>query len=230
MAVTSVITSASNSSVKPEPLLAHGTAICLTPQSGQLMRATRACRKAWCWKKSRCRHSCMAVSCTGQSALPHCGHGKRPPLAKSISISRRRAWASNAHAFTIHGGTSPSASCIRSVSRIEVSPAVPVRLDPAAVLDAVKVRPGNRGACLDVGVTADLDSICARRLPRTAGRGGEMVPDRTKRWDWVRHQAELGTSPTPNSEEAQSLSVWLHRLAFRGAHTATETTPTDACQ
>jgi hypothetical protein len=45
-----------------------------------------------------------------------------------------------------------------------------VSLDRAAVLDAVKVRPGNGGARLDVGVTADLDSICARRLPGTAGR------------------------------------------------------------
>ena len=48
--------SASNSSVKPEPARAHGTAICLTPQSGQVMRGVRACRNAWCWKKSRCRH------------------------------------------------------------------------------------------------------------------------------------------------------------------------------
>src|SRR3954454_13994263 len=41
----------------------------------------------------------MAVSCTGQSAVPHCGHGKRPPLAKSISISRRRLSASSIAGF-----------------------------------------------------------------------------------------------------------------------------------
>ncbi len=46
MAATSAMTMASNSMVKPEPALAHGTAICLTPQSGQAMRATRACKKA----------------------------------------------------------------------------------------------------------------------------------------------------------------------------------------
>src|SRR6266508_1791731 len=104
MAVTSAMMTASNSSVKPEPARAHGTAICLTPQSGQEMRATRACRKAWCWKKSRCRHSCMDVSCTGQSAVPHCGHGKRPPLAKSISISRRRLLHErNSHIARIKG-------------------------------------------------------------------------------------------------------------------------------
>ena len=33
----------------------------------------------------------------------------------------------------------------------------------AAVLDVVKTRPGNGGACLDVGATAGLDDICARR-------------------------------------------------------------------
>ena len=46
IAVMSVMTSASNSSVKPEPARAHGTAICLTPQSGQVMRGVRACRNA----------------------------------------------------------------------------------------------------------------------------------------------------------------------------------------
>src|SRR5256885_2454757 len=85
----------------------------------------------------------MAVSCTGQSAVPHCGHGKRPPLVKSISISRRRFAASKAQALTIHGGISPRANCIRSVSRIEVSPAVPLSLNPAAVLAPVKEWPGD---------------------------------------------------------------------------------------
>ena len=33
----------------------------------------------------------------------------------------------------------------------------------AAVLDVVKTRPGNGGACLDVEATAGLDDICARR-------------------------------------------------------------------
>jgi hypothetical protein len=46
IAVMSVMASASNSRVKPEPGLAQGTAICLTPQSGQAMHGVRACRKA----------------------------------------------------------------------------------------------------------------------------------------------------------------------------------------
>ena len=43
---------------------------------------------------------------------------------------------------------------------------------PAAVLGAVKVRPGDVGACVDAGATADLDRPCARRRPRRAGRDG----------------------------------------------------------
>ena len=33
-------------------------AICLTPQSGRVRLATRACKKAWCWRKARWRCSC----------------------------------------------------------------------------------------------------------------------------------------------------------------------------
>jgi hypothetical protein len=43
---------------------------------------------------------------------------------------------------------------------------------PAAVLGAVKVRPGDVGACVDAGATADLDRPCARRRHRRAGRDG----------------------------------------------------------
>jgi putative transposase len=43
---------------------------------------------------------------------------------------------------------------------------------PAAVLGAVKVRPGDVGACVDAGATADLDRPCARRRQRRAGRDG----------------------------------------------------------
>jgi hypothetical protein len=79
---------------------------------------------------------------------------------KSISISRRRFAASKAQALTIHGGISPRASCIRSVSRIEVSPAVPVSLDLAAVLAPVKAWPG------------DVENVsrAARRPSLTAAR------------------------------------------------------------
>ena len=53
----------------------------------------------------------------------------------------------------------------------------------AAVLDVVKARPGNGRACLDVGATAGLDDICARRRglstvgAEECSRGG-----RTKEW------------------------------------------------
>jgi hypothetical protein len=43
----------------------------------------------------------------------------------------------------------------------------PVIIQPAAVLEAVKVRPGNARVCLYGGATADLDSLCARRRPKS---------------------------------------------------------------
>src|SRR5271156_7215989 len=43
----------------------------------------------------------------------------------------------------------------------------------AAVLGAVKARPGNDGACGQARATADLDSPCARRPPTRVGRGEE---------------------------------------------------------
>src|SRR5215467_12807799 len=118
MSLTRVMTNASNRSVKPEPGRAHGTLTRRTPQSEQSMRATRACRKAWCWKKLRWRQVFLTVSCAGQSALPQSGQGKRPPTLKSISMSSRFLSASNLASATIHGGTRPSASWKRSMSRM----------------------------------------------------------------------------------------------------------------
>src|SRR6202030_3013711 len=46
----------------------------------------------------------------------------------------------------------------------------PDRTKRAVVLEAVKVWPGNGGACRKVGATANLDSFCARRRERSAGR------------------------------------------------------------
>ena len=43
----------------------------------------------------------------------------------------------------------------------------PVIIQSAVVLEAVKARPGNVGVCLDGGATADLDSFCARRRPKS---------------------------------------------------------------
>ena len=43
----------------------------------------------------------------------------------------------------------------------------PVTIQSAAVLEAVKARPGNAGVRLYGGATADLDSLCARRRPKS---------------------------------------------------------------
>jgi hypothetical protein len=54
----------------------------------------------------------------------------------------------------------------------------------AAVLDVVKTRPGNGGACLDVGATAGLDDICARRRGlSTVGAEECLQRGRTKEWE-----------------------------------------------
>ena len=49
----------------------------------------------------------------------------------------------------------------------------PDRTKRAVVLEAVKVWPGNGGACRKVGAPANLDSFCARRRERSAGRDEE---------------------------------------------------------
>ena len=49
----------------------------------------------------------------------------------------------------------------------------PDRTKRAVVLEAVKVWPGKLGACRKVGAAANLDSSCARRRQRTAGRDEE---------------------------------------------------------
>src|ERR1700730_241247 len=50
---------------------------------------------------------------------------------------------------------------------------IPIALSDAVVLEAVKVWPGKPGACRKVGATANLDSSCARRRQRAAGRDEE---------------------------------------------------------
>jgi len=49
----------------------------------------------------------------------------------------------------------------------------PDRIESAVVLEAVKVWPGKGGACCKVGATVNLDSPCARRRERSAGRNEE---------------------------------------------------------
>src|SRR5271170_4584257 len=49
----------------------------------------------------------------------------------------------------------------------------PDHTERAAVLGAIKARPGNDGACGQRRATAGLDSPCARRPPTHVGRGEE---------------------------------------------------------
>ena len=57
----------------------------------------------------------------------------------------------------------------------------PVIIQSAAVLEAVKARPGNVEVCLCGGATADLDSFCARRRPKsTVGAEESLQRGRTK--------------------------------------------------
>ena len=51
----------------------------------------------------------------------------------------------------------------------------PDRTKRAVVLEAVKVWPGDGGACRKVGATANLDSFCARQRERSVGRDEETA-------------------------------------------------------
>jgi len=66
---------------------------------------------------------------------------------------------------------------------------------PAAVLGAVKVRPGDDAIGGEVGATADLDRPCARRLHVRAGRDEKMLSAEPK--DGPRKQEKEDTLP-PN--------------------------------
>ena len=57
----------------------------------------------------------------------------------------------------------------------------PDRTKRAVVLEAVKVWPGNGGACRKVGATAKLDSFCARQRKRRAVGTKKRLSDRTKK-------------------------------------------------
>ena len=58
----------------------------------------------------------------------------------------------------------------------------PVIIQSAAVLEAVKARPGKVGVCLYGGATADLDSFCARRRAKsTVGAEESLRRGRTKK-------------------------------------------------
>ena len=65
----------------------------------------------------------------------------------------------------------------------------PVIIQSAAVLEAVKARPGKVEVCLYAGATADLDSFCARRRPKsTVGAEESLRRGRTKERAQARKQ------------------------------------------
>ena len=76
----------------------------------------------------------------------------------------------------------------------------PVTIQSAAVLEAVKARPGNVEVCLYGGATADLDSFCARRRPKsTVGAEESLRRGRTKESAKARKKAptEIGLDSAP---------------------------------
>jgi hypothetical protein len=92
----------------------------------------------------------------------------------------RRLGASRTDAYRLHHGfgLKPAGykdaarfSFPRCRSRAPLENVIPTGLKRAAVLGAVKMRPGNAGAWGEAIATADPDSPCARPLVRTAGRG-----------------------------------------------------------
>ena len=74
-------------------------------------------------------------------------------------------------------------SGIRACRRREAQPRHPDRTKRAVVLEAVKVWPGNGGACRKVGATANLDGFCARRRKRSAGLSEERDSKSNKETD-----------------------------------------------
>jgi hypothetical protein len=68
-----------------------------------------------------------------------------------------------------------------------------VIIQSAAVLEAVKARPGKVGVCLYGRATADLDSFCARRRPiSTVGAEESLRRGRTKESGKAREERKAG--------------------------------------
>src|SRR5580693_9963133 len=76
---------------------------------------------------------------------------------------------------------------------------IPDRVNRAVVLGAVKVWPGKGRACRKFGATANLDSSCARRPERSAGRDEETGFRSNKESDEGRKDALLLNSLTKKS-------------------------------
>ena len=95
---------ASNSRVNLLSSLAHGTGTTLTPHLLHLIRGTRACMYASCWKKFRCLQDFGTVSWTGFSGWPQSGQENRLPLVKSRWLSIRFWLTSNWQSTTFQRG------------------------------------------------------------------------------------------------------------------------------
>jgi hypothetical protein len=68
-----------------------------------------------------------------------------------------------------------------------------VIIQSAAVLEAVKARPGKVGVCLYGRATADLDSFCARRRAKsTVGAEESLRRGRTKESGKAREERKAG--------------------------------------
>jgi len=68
---------------------------------------------------------------------------------------------------------------------------------PAAVLGAVKTRPGNVAASVDVGAAADLDRPCARRRARRAGRDGGTGSAGAEQRNWTKQEDTMPSDQIP---------------------------------
>ena len=86
----------------------------------------------------------------------------------------------------------------------------PDRTKRAVVLEAVKVWPGKGTVRRKVGVTANLDSSCARRLRNTAGRGEETGFQVEQRNGSIKQESKIGTrKPLDNKDPIQGGPVLI---------------------
>jgi hypothetical protein len=78
-------------------------------------------------------------------------------------------------------------------------------IQSAAVLEAVKARPGNGGVRGDGGATTGLDSFCARRRQKSAvGAEESLRRGRTEERDQERKSAKKKVSKKESQQERKS--------------------------
>ena len=92
----------------------------------------------------------------------------------------------------------------------------------AAVLEAVKARPGNVGVCLPGGATADLDTFCARRRSKsTVGAEESLRRGQTK--ERRRSKKDRRDAPWPTRSATKSHAAKKVRIST-GVHMPMGTT------